>query len=217
MVLLQPIFIWCVVIVVLQAGCDLSGSDKKRDMSSPASEGGSLQSKISLSIVAAARKQVGRTVIYDPSYISLEYPGGDVPIDQGVCSDVVIRALREALNMDLQKLINEDMKKAFSQYPSIWGLSKPDRNIDHRRVPNLKTYFERKGYSVGVTYKSEDYLPGDLVTCTIDEILPHIMIVSDKKTTADVPFVIHNIGNGTKEESRLFDFPITGHYRIKKE
>ncbi len=168
-------------------------------------------------IVAAARGQVDKTTTYDPAYVGLTYPGGDVPIEKGVCTDVVIRALRDAFSMDLQKLVHEDMKTAFSQYPNIWGLKKPDRNIDHRRVPNLKKYFERHEYSVAVTQNVEDYLPGDLVTCTVGRNLAHIMVVSDKKTHEGVPFVIHNIGSGAKEESRLFDFPMTGHYRIATE
>lgn len=167
-------------------------------------------------IVVAARSQVGKTVIYDPAYVALKYPGGDVPIERGVCTDVVIRTFRDGLNRDLQKLLHEDMKKAFHQYPAIWGLKKPDRNIDHRRVPNLRTYFKRKGYALKVSKRPEDYLPGDLVTCTVGGNRPHIMIVSDKKTTEGVPLVIHNMGGGAREENRLFDFPVTGHYRIKK-
>jgi len=167
-------------------------------------------------IVAAARGQVGKTVIYDPSYVRLEYPRGDVPIDRGVCTDVVIRALRDGLNIDLQKLLHEDMKTAFSEYPGRWGLRKPDRNIDHRRVPNLRRYFGRKDYSVGVSQNKQDYLPGDLVTCDVSN-RPHIMIVSDRKTKNGVPLVIHNIGRGAREEDRLFDFRITGHHRITKK
>jgi len=166
-------------------------------------------------IVAAARNQIGKTITYDPSYVALAYPGGDVPIDRGVCTDVVVRALRDSLNLDLQKLVHEDMSSAFSQYPTIWGLKKPDRNIDHRRVPNMKCYFERKGYSLPVTETKEDYHPGDLVTCTVPPNRPHIMIVSDRKSSDGIPLAIHNIGAGTREENRLFSFPITGHYRIK--
>ncbi len=129
----------------------------------------------------------------------------------------MIRALRDAIDMDLQKLVHEDMKAEFSVYPGIWGLKRPDRNIDHRRVPNLKCYFERKRYSVGVSQKKQDYLPGDFVTCTVGTNRPHIMVVSDRKSRAGVPLVIHNIGSGAREEDRLFDFPITGHYRIKTE
>jgi len=140
-----------------------------------------------------------------------------LPIERGVCTDVVVRALREALNVDLQRLVHEDMNRGFSQYPTIWGLKRPDRNIDHRRVPNLKTYFERRGYSVSLSQKPADYLPGDLVTCTVAGNRPHIMIVSDRRTTTRVPFVIHDIGGGVQEEDRLFEFPITGHYRIKAD
>ncbi len=137
-----------------------------------------------------------------------------MPLEKGVCTDVVVRALRGAVNLDLQKLVHEDMKIEFSAYPNIWGLKKPDPNIDHRRVPNLKTYFNRRGFSLPVTRRVADYLAGDLVTCTVGRNLAHIMVVSDKKTTDGVPFVIHNIGSGTKEEDRLFEFPITGHYRV---
>ena len=119
--------------------------------------------------------------------------------------------------MDLQKLVHEDMTASFSEYPTIWGLKRPDRNIDHRRVPNLKRYFERQGYSISVTQRAEDYLPGDLVTCTVGRNLAHIMVVSDKKSSAGVPTVIHNIGRGAKEEARLFEFSLTGHYRITEE
>ena len=211
------------MVVFLLAGCDRSGRNPEPNASSGISAVKSVskplnpRSTASPPIVAAARSQVGKTTIYDPAYVSLKYPEGDVPIEQGVCTDVVIRALRESLAMDLQKLLHEDMERAFSQYPTIWGLKKPDRNIDHRRVPNLRTYFQRKGYSVDVSQKPEDYLPGNLVTCMVGGNRPHIMIVSDKKTTAGVPFIIHNIGSGTREENRLFDFPITGHYRIEAE
>ncbi len=167
------------------------------------------------SVVTAARSQIGKTLEYDSTYARLAYPMGDVPIEKGVCTDVVIRALRDALKVDLQQLVHEDMAAAFAEYPKNWGLAKPDRNIDHRRVPNLKKYFERKGFSVAVSKKAEDYLPGDLVTCTVNGKLPHIMIVSDRKTAAGVPLIIHNIGRGTQEEDRLFEFPITGHYRVK--
>lgn len=163
-------------------------------------------------IVAAARKQIGVTTRYVPDYIAIAYPGGDVPKETGVCTDVVIRALR-GTGHDLQKLLHEDMKSHFSSYPKIWGLKRTDRNIDHRRVPNLKTFFKRRGKSLSVTRKKENYHSGDLVTCTVAGNRPHIMIVSNKKNARGVPLVIHNIGSGAKEEDRLFDFPITGHYR----
>jgi uncharacterized protein YijF (DUF1287 family) len=211
------------IVACLLAGCDQT---KPKPMEAPASGVSTSPSvlvtqetkqRISASpIVTAARKQIGKTVSYDPAYVGLAYPGGDLPIEKGVCTDVVVRALRYALTMDLQKLVHEDMKAAFSSYPKIWGLKKTDRNIDHRRVPNLMTYFKRQGYSVAITQDAEDYLPGDLVTCTVGRNLAHIMVVSDRKTDAGVPFVIHNIGSGTREEDRLFNFPMTGHYRIKE-
>jgi uncharacterized protein YijF (DUF1287 family) len=137
-----------------------------------------------------------------------------VPFVRGVCTDVVIRALRKGAGLDLQKLVHEDMKKAFTKYPKIWGLKKTDRNIDHRRVPNLSRYFERKGYSLGVSKKKGDYLAGDLVTCSVGK-RPHIMIVSDHRAKDGTPLVIHNIGSGAKEENKLFAFKITGHFRLK--
>lgn len=135
-------------------------------------------------------------------------------MDRGVCSDVIVRAFRVALGLDLQKLVHEDMKQDFKRYPNNWSLESPDKNIDHRRVPNLQTYFKRRGWSVAVSKRTEDYKPGDLVTCTVPPNLPHIMVVSNKKTILGRPLVIHNIGAGTKEEDRLFEFELTAHYRI---
>jgi uncharacterized protein YijF (DUF1287 family) len=164
-------------------------------------------------IVAAARKQVGVTVRYDPAYVTLAYPGGDVPKERGVCTDVIVRAFRDSLSQDLQKLVHEDMRANFSAYPKNWGLSRPDKNIDHRRVPNLRAFFKRRGFSLPVTKDPADYRPGDIVTCTVPPNLPHVMIVSDKKTDKGVPLMIHNIGAGAQEEDVLFEFPLTGHYR----
>ncbi len=168
-----------------------------------------------LKIVTAARSQIGVTTQYNGSYVSLKYPGGDVSIETGVCTDVVIRALRAGVNADLQKLVHLDMKAHFSLYPKRWGLKRTDRNIDHRRVPNLRTFFKRKHTQLPVTQNPENYLPGDIVTCTVAGKLPHIMIVSDKMTTSGEPYVIHNIGNGTQEQADLFTYPLTGHYRWK--
>ena len=168
----------------------------------------------SLKLVNAARSQIGKTLRYDGSYQTLDYPNGDVPLELGVCTDVVIRALRNGLSLDLQKLVHEDMKTNFSRYPKNWSLKRPDKNIDHRRVPNLKTYFKRKGYSIPVSKNPSDYNPGDLVTCIVPPNLPHIMIVSEKSNASGEPYVIHNIGAGTQEEDRLFEFKITGHYRL---
>lgn len=168
-----------------------------------------------LKLVEAARKQVGVTTMYDPAYVTLAFPNGDIPIERGVCTDVVIRAFRSGLSQDLQKLVNEDMRGNFSAYPKQWGLSKPDKNIDHRRVPNLQTYFKRKSWSLAVTKVAADYLPGDIVTCTVPPNLPHVMIVSDKKAADQTPLVVHNIGRGAQEEECLFTYPLTGHYRVK--
>lgn len=166
-------------------------------------------------LVSAARKQIGVTVRYVPDYQRIAYPNGDVPREQGVCVDVVIRALRDARKVDLQQLVHEDMKANFAKYPQNWGLKKTDTNIDHRRVPNLQCYFKRKGYALKATTKANDYRPGDFVTCTVAGRLPHIMLVSDRKSKDGTPLVIHNIGQGAQEEDSLFAYPITGHYRMK--
>lgn len=167
-------------------------------------------------LVAAAKLQIGVTTIYDPSYVSLTFPMGDISRERGVCSDVLIRALRDSHGVDLQALVNQDMKSAFSSYPRIWGLKTTDRSIDHRRVYNLQRLFERKGYAVPTSLLSDDYLPGDIVTWMLPGNLPHLGIVSDEKALwTSRPLIIHNIGAGTKEEDRLFDFEIVGHYRLK--
>ncbi len=165
--------------------------------------------------VAAARSQIGKTCSYDPSYRPIDYPNGDVPINKGVCTDVIIRGLRVAYDYDLQKNVHEDMKHHFSEYPKIWGLNKPDRNIDHRRVPNLRTFFERKGWALPLSNQIAGFQAGDIVTCIVPPHLPHIMIVSDRFTKNKIPLVIHNIGAGTKEENLLLEFELTGHYRIE--
>jgi uncharacterized protein len=176
-----------------------------------------LKAEAESKITAAARKQVGVTLVYDPAYVVLGYPSGDVPKERGVCTDVVIRALREALGIDLQKLVHEDMKANFSAYPKIWGLKRPDKNIDHRRVPNLQVFFKRQGCELPLPKPGDftAYRAGDIVTCTVPPRLPHIMVVSGKKGNSGKPLVIHNIGSGTCEEDRLADFPVTGHYRWK--
>ena len=162
----------------------------------------------------AARAQIGVTVLYDAAYTDLDYPGGDVSMDRGVCTDVVVRAMRKT-GLDLQKAVHEDMKRSFSAYPKFWGLRAPDRNIDHRRVPNLARFLERQGKKLPATKTGADYLPGDIVTCTVPPHLPHIMIVSDRFSEEDParPLIIHNIGQGAREEDRLFEFELTGHYR----
>ncbi len=168
-------------------------------------------------LVQAARQQTISPVIYDGTYVRIGYPMGDVPRDRGVCTDVVIRAYR-GIGIDLQVLVHEDMRENFGMYPPLWGLSRPDRNIDHRRVPNLQKFLERTGARLRTTQVASDYLPGDLVTWMLPGNLPHIGIVSDRKAPGgDRPLVIHNIGAGTTEEDMLFGFPITGHYRFRVE
>ena len=167
----------------------------------------------SAKLVQAARSQVGVTLGYDPVYRRLDYPGGDVPLATGVCTDVLIRALRQQ-GLDLQKSVHEDMRAHFSAYPRNWGLQRPDRNIDHRRVPNLMTWFKRQGMALKVSDKPADYRAGDIVTWDLGRGLTHIGIVSDRTSPAGVPLVLHNIGRGTQEEDILFGFSITGHYRF---
>ncbi|TDR87282.1 DUF1287 domain-containing protein [Enterovirga rhinocerotis] len=165
-------------------------------------------------LVAAAQGQVGVTTIYDPAYVRLDYPGGDVPRARGVCTDVVIRAYRDAFAVDLQKFVHEDMRSAFAAYPKIWGQTRPDRNIDHRRVPNLETFFSRRRAALPVSETGADYRPGDLVTQRLPGNLPHIAIVT-ARTTRDGkrPLLAHNIGSGTQVEDILFSYRIVGHYR----
>lgn len=163
-------------------------------------------------LVHAALDRLSVSVRYDPAYVKLDYPGGDVPADTGVCTDEVIRCYR-LLGVDLQKLVHEDMKRSFTAYPKNWGLKQPDRNIDHRRVPNLQTFFKRQKASLPVTDNPADYLPGDLITCTVAGKLPHIALVVPSPDGRGRPWIVHNIGRGPQYEDRLFEFPLTGHYR----
>lgn len=165
-------------------------------------------------IVEGARKQLDWGTVYDNRYVRLSYPGGDLPRDRGVCTDVVVRALRHA-GHDLQKLIHEDMKAAWSAYPRYSGLSKPDRNIDHRRVPNQRVFFTRKGRSLTTrTTRAEvaQWKPGDFVTWKLDSGLDHIGVLSDRRGDSGWPMVIHNLST-TLEEDVLTRWRITGHYR----
>jgi hypothetical protein len=151
--------------------------------------------------------------VYDGSYQVIAYPGGDVLEDRGVCTDLVVRSYR-ALGIDLQQLVHEDMKREFAAFPKLWGLSRPDSNIDHRRVPNLQTFFERRGAQRPVSEDPAQYQVGDLVTWRLPTGLPHIGIVTDRRSDdGKRPLVAHNIGNGPTLEDMLFEFPITGHYR----
>lgn len=155
-------------------------------------------------------------VIYDPSYFSIDYPNGDVPKNKGVCTDVVIRAYRK-VGIDLQLEVHEDMKAHFGKYPNNWGLQSTDRNIDHRRVPNLMTFFERRGEVKGITNNPSDYDPGDIVCWNLGGGITHIGIVIDQKSSdGQQNLIVHNIGSGQVIEDILFDYKIIGHYRYKK-
>jgi uncharacterized protein len=166
-----------------------------------------------LSVVEGALAQIGVTFFYDPAYRKLAYPGGDVALETGVCTDVVIRAFRRA-GIDLQVLIHEDMRTAFHHYPKNWGLKKPDRNIDHRRVPNLQRFFTRQGTELTPSTDPYDYQPGDVVTWKLNNGLPHIGIVSQQRSADQQrPLIIHNIGAGAQLEDMLFEYEINGHYR----
>lgn len=172
------------------------------------------QQKLSIAAIELTKDKV----TYDPSYVSLKYPNGDVAKDKGVCTDVIIRAYRK-LGIDLQKEVHEDLKANFSKYPNLkkWGLKKPDTNIDHRRVPNLEVFFERKGEKLTVTKNPSDYKTGDLVTWMIGDKLPHIGIVTHKKSAdGKRNLIVHNVGSGQVLEDCLFSWKIVGHFRYEK-
>jgi uncharacterized protein YijF (DUF1287 family) len=163
-------------------------------------------------LASAALLLTEQEVVYDPAYYALDYPNGDVPADRGVCSDVIIRAYRY-LDIDLQEEVHVDMQSHFELYPAIWGLSRTDANIDHRRVPNLMKYFERHGMEKPITNKSADYLAGDSVCWNLGGALTHIGILVDLRSPDGLrPMVVHNIGRGQVLEDCLFDYRIIGHY-----
>lgn len=164
-------------------------------------------------LAEAAIERTRHAVVYDPAYVVIPYPMGDVPSDRGVCSDEVIRAYR-ALGIDLQERVHIDMTRNFHRYPQTWGLAAPDSNIDHRRVPNLERFFERHGQSLGISQDAAVYKPGDLVTWRLDNKLPHIGIVTTARSAdGKRPLIVHNIGAGPQLEDVLFAFPLFGHYR----
>ena len=167
-------------------------------------------------IVNALIHRTTQQVTYDGAYHKLEYPGGDVPDNIGVCTDVIIRSYRQ-LGIDLQKLVHEDMQANFRAYPSkrIWGLTKPDKNIDHRRVPNLQVYFERHAQVLTKSLNAEDYKAGDIVSWMLTGNLPHIgMVVNEIAQGSGNPLIVHNIGRGPEMSDMLFAYTITGHYRF---
>jgi uncharacterized protein YijF (DUF1287 family) len=172
-------------------------------------------------IAAAAEDRTRVNVTYDSAYVSIPYPLGDVADDKGVCTDVVIRSYR-AIGIDLQQAVHEDIKANFSSYPSHWGLTKPDSNIDHRRVPNLQRYLARIGAELPITEDAARYLPGDIVTWNValglpllPKNVPHIGIVSNQTNAQGRPLMVHNIGRGPVLDDMIFHFPVTGHYRYR--
>ena len=174
--------------------------------------GADAQSAFQSRLADSAAMLTKQKVEYDPSYFTIGYPNGDVPKDKGVCTDVVIRAYRK-LGIDLQKEVHEDMKANFDLYPKTWRLSKPDKNIDHRRVPNLMTYFSRHGTVKPITTNPKDYLPGDIVCWNLGGAITHIGIVVKQKSSDGQRYVImHNIGGGQVIEDCLFSYKIIGHY-----
>jgi hypothetical protein len=193
--------------LLLGAGAGLALAGCGRSEAEPAQAATGKAGKL----IAAARAQIGVTIRYDPAYTPLAFPGGDVPRERGVCTDVVIRAYREALGIDLQALVNADMREEFSAYPRIWGLRRPDRSIDHRRVPNLRTWLSRQGAALPIPADGSGWRPGDIFTSLVDQ-RPHIGLVSDRRGPRGW-LIVHNIGAGTREEDNLAAWPITGRYR----
>ncbi len=163
-------------------------------------------------LIDAGLERTRHQVRYDGSYRRIAYPGGDVPDNIGVCTDVIIRSYR-AVGIDLQRQVHEDMTAAFTAYPKIWGLRRPDANIDHRRVPNLQAFFRRRGAELPVT---TEYRAGDLVTWRLSSGRPHIGLVVDRRSPDGArPMVVHNVGAGPKVEDAMFRYEITGHYRYR--
>jgi uncharacterized protein YijF (DUF1287 family) len=165
-------------------------------------------------LVRAARKQIGVTTGYDPAYVTLAYPGGDIPRETGVCTDVVIRAYRDAFDVDLQVLVHEDMTAAFGSYPKTWGLTRADKNIDHRRVPNLERFFQRQGLERDAPGTRDDWQAGDLVTMRLGGRLPHIAIFSGHDALTGTAMFIHNIGGGTREDDLNADYDSPKRFRF---
>jgi uncharacterized protein YijF (DUF1287 family) len=163
-------------------------------------------------LLAAARRQIGVTIRYDAAYARLPFPNGDVPRERGTCTDVVVRAYRDAFGVDLQALVHADMRAAFGAYPRRWGLSRPDSNIDHRRVPNLATFLSRRGAELPIPRDAAGWRPGDIFTSLVDDRSPHIGLVSDRRGPHGW-LILHNIGAGAREEEGLTASPITGRYR----
>jgi uncharacterized protein len=201
----RPLLIFC--LLILSCGCDRAPRNIPFISSEPVTT--TIANPIARKIVAGGIAQTGVTKTYDPAYVALKYPGGDVPASTGVCTDVIIRAYRQ-IGVDLQQVVHEDMRRNFTVYPKLWGLRQPDKNIDHRRVANLMTFFDRRGAALPIT---SEYLPGDLVTYDLGEKIGlHIAIVTNIKTNGSYQMV-HNACCGTKVETIPSNWKINGHYR----
>jgi uncharacterized protein YijF (DUF1287 family) len=175
------------------------------------------QEAFQLKLAQEARKLTNDQVTYDPQYFKIAYPNGDVPANKGVCTDVIIRAYRK-MGIDLQQLVHEDMKAHFGLYPKNWGLKSTDKNIDHRRVPNLMVFFERKGQKLSISSKAEDYKPGDIVCWNLGGGITHIGIVSNQLSEDKKRYkIIHNVGAGQVLEDFIFNYKIIGHYRFSNQ
>lgn len=209
---MKPVRIGAMLLLALLAACRPSPPQQPQADPAPAAPAAAVPAA-SPPLVVAARRQIGVTLLYDPAYVEMPYPGGDVPAERGVCTDVVVRALRSG-GVDLQQAIHQDMRAHFAEYPQQWGLQRPNRSIDHRRVPNQMRWFERAGWSQPVTANAADYAAGDIAAWKLSGSgMLHIGIVSDRKARDGTPLVIHNIGSGTQEDDLLFRHTIIGHYR----
>jgi len=207
---MKPFRIGAMLLLALLTACRPSTPEQSQAEPTPAA---AAALPASPPLVAAARRQIGVTLLYDPAYVDLPYPGGDVSAERGVCTDVIVRALRTR-GVDLQQAIHEDMRAHFTDYPQQWGLQGPNRSIDHRRVPNQMRWFEREGWSRPITANAADYAAGDISAWKLSGSgLLHIGIVSDRKAPNGTPLIIHNIGNGTQEDDILFQHAVIGHYR----
>jgi uncharacterized protein len=216
------ILILITVIAALTAGCTsalVPSTSASKDSKRPANTKRILKENATPNekIIFGSVEQTSYTFTYDPSYVKIDYPMGDVPLDKGVCADVVVRAFRKA-GIDLQKEVHEDMAHNFSAYPNRWGARRPDKNIDHRRVANLMTFFERKGKALDTSKDPKAYLPGDVVAWELDNGLLHIGMVIDEKDEGSRNYkIVHNIGQGARSEDVLFEWKIIGHYRFFPE
>lgn len=205
--------IYTVLIVLLFFSCSQKESNKLAFTNPDKTTVKTFEEKLS----EAAISIIDPSIDYDPAYFSIKYPNGDIPANKGVCTDVVIRSYRK-LDIDLQKEVHEDMVDNFSLYPNLkkWGMTKTDTNIDHRRVPNLEVFFERKGRKLPISEDSKDYKTGEIVTWMINNKLPHIGIVTNKKSEdGERNLIVHNVGGGQVLEDCLFDYKIVGHYSYK--